>query len=114
MILTQSITLQVHSIPVKSVYFSGSIGMDPSNMAVIQGHGFEREAVLSLKHVSEVSKVIAPEIHHLANTCGCITCYVTDAKMMRSVENWFQNCNGYVSMYFFFYKKFAADVVITY
>lgn len=70
-------------------------------MEVIRTHGFEHEAVLSLKHVHVVSKVIAPEMDNVSSnmtSSGCITCYITDTEMMSRVQNWFRVDNPYVSL----------------
>ena len=70
--------------------------MDPATLNVVQ-NGFEEEAALALKHVKEVSDVIAPRLH-VANVIGHVTCYVTDQSMIRRVEAWFRSGNSYVSL----------------
>jgi len=49
--------------------------MRPATMKVIED-GFVSEAMLSLKHVDEVSKVFASERSSNCH-CGNVTCYVT-------------------------------------
>ena len=72
--------------------------MDPSTLEVIK-EGYESEAVLSLHHVNEVSKIVEPQVVDNSNQSahGCVTCYVTDQSYISTVEEWFNNQNTYVS-----------------
>jgi len=72
-------------------YFSGSIGMIPSSLNVIQ-NDFIQEAFLSLHHVNEVHKVLLPNIN-IEQCCGHLTCYVTHTKYFQTVQDMFRKQN---------------------
>ena len=77
-------------------------------MTVLDNH-FEREAMLSLKHVDEVSKIIAPE----RSSCrhyGSITCYVTGRAFMCVAMEIFENHQAFVSIFFYDHSLFLSTI----
>lgn len=91
--------LQIHASPTQTVFFSGSIPLQPASMTVLDNN-FEREAMLSLKHVNEVSKIIAPERSSYRHY-GSITCYVTGRAFMIAVKEIFEKHQTFVNDFLF-------------